>query len=620
VNKPDQYPALTSLRFVAALLVFLFHFQPEGRGWQVVATQGHVGVNIFFVLSGFLITLRYADGFARGAIRLKDYFVRRAARILPLYYAVFFLSLALGRGEPELSWALWPELTLTQALFGESIDTLVIPTSWSLTVEECFYATAPLLLIGVAWARRRAPRRPVAAAAAVLAGSTLVFLGMGVSVWTWLDGSGPAFLREPEHVLWHTLLGRFYDFAIGAFAAQAFAAGGRWKELLARPSAGLVATAVAVTLIGVSQWGMRAAGGLDSPQWAQVWSWSILLAPATALLILALTSSANPAARALGILPLEYLGKVSYALYLVQSTPLGKGLFYRLIPHTGDFTLVLLYAGMTLVSAALYELVEEPARKLVLRVAGLEKRAVAAPRAPISTPIRLATAGVLALSLALQCATWAMASLSRAAGPVPLEELRAAGLRDTDVHQALHNDVRWGRDVILAGIPRRWREGWRHDLRAPSGLYVFADGRAIPFSRREPAGDETAAFFRGPRAEHLAVRLTAMPQDLTLIRRWLPTEVRLHLSRLRQSPRECAAVGVLFAVVLALAFVALRRLAPRPALALALGLVLAWWVFGLYGQTWALGVIVGECAAGLVLAVRAAAWVGPADSALASRS
>jgi len=111
-----------------------------------------------------------------------------------------------------------------------------------------------------------------------------------------------------------------------------------------------------------------------------------------------------------------------------------------------------------------------------------------------------------------------------------------------------------------------------------------------------------------------------MPQDLTLIRRWLPTEVRLHLSRLRQSPRECAAVGVLFAVVLALAFVALRRLAPRPALALALGLVLAWWVFGLYGQTWALGVIVGECAAGLVLAVRAAAWVGPADSALASRS
>jgi len=618
VNKPDQYPALTSLRFVAALLVFLFHFQPEGAAWQIVAPEGHVGVNIFFVLSGFLITLRYADGFARGGIRLSEYFVRRAARILPLYYAVFFLSLALGRGEPELSWALWPELTLTQALFGESVQTLVIPTSWSLTVEECFYATAPLVLWGIA--RARTPRRPLLSAAMVLAVVTLVLFALGALVWTILDGRGPGFLRAPDQVVRHTIFGRFYDFAIGAFAARLFSAGGRWKDVLARRWPGLAATAVAAVLVGVSQWGMHAAGGVDGPHWAQAWSWSVLLAPATALLILALTSPGNPAARALGIAPLEYLGKVSYALYLVQSTPLGKGLFYRLIPHTGDFTLVLLYAGMTLVSAALYELVEEPARKLVLRVAGLEKRAVAAPRAPISTPIRLATAGVLALSLALQCATWAMASLSRAAGPVPLEELRAAGLRDTDVHQALHNDVRWGRDVILAGIPRRWREGWRHDLRAPSGLYVFADGRAIPFSRREPAGDETAAFFRGPRAEHLAVRLTAMPQDLTLIRRWPPTEVRLHLSRLRQSPRECAAVGVLFAVVLALAFVALRRLAPRPALALALGLLLAWWVFGLYGQTWALGVIVGECAAGIVLAVRAAAWVGPADRALASRS
>jgi peptidoglycan/LPS O-acetylase OafA/YrhL len=609
-----QYPALTSLRFVAALLVFLFHFEPEGSLWQIVASQGHVGVNIFFVLSGFLIALRYADGFAQGRIRLGEYFIRRAARILPLYYAVLFLSLALGRGEPPLSLALLPELTLTQALFGESVNHLVIPTSWSLTVEECFYATAPLLLVGLGWAKARVPRRPMTAAALLLLLVTIVLLAAGAAIWTVLDGRGPGFLRAPEQVVRHTFFGRFYDFATGVLAAGLFAAGGRWREVLARRWPAAAATAVGALLVLVSQWGMFAAGGIDGPHWAQAWSWSALLAPATALVIVALTSAANPAARALGTAPFVYLGKVSYALYLVQLTPLGKGLFYRLIPHTGDITVVFLYAGMTLVSALLYELVEEPARKLVLRVFGLERET--APRAPASVPLRLAAAGVVAAVLAVQCATWAMASLARAAGPVTMAELRAAGLRETDVHQALHNDVRWGRDVLLAGIPRRWREGWRHDLRAPNSVYVFADGSSIPFSRREPPGGHAAAFFRGPRAEHLAVRITAMPRDLTLVREWPPTEARLHLARLAESPRECALVAGICAVVFGLAFVALRRSSPRSAVVIASGLWLAWWIFELHGHGWAIGILVAECAAVLAFAARAATPAADAAAAL----
>src|SRR5688572_9369775 len=107
----NHYPALTSLRFLAALLVFLFHFPPVGPAWDVLGGEGHVGVNIFFVLSGFLIALRYAEGFARGEIHVGEYFVRRAARILPLYYAVFFLSLGLARSETLFSTSLLPELT-----------------------------------------------------------------------------------------------------------------------------------------------------------------------------------------------------------------------------------------------------------------------------------------------------------------------------------------------------------------------------------------------------------------------------------------------------------------------------------------------------------------------------
>src|SRR6185295_17433319 len=312
-EKNDQFAALTSLRFLAALLVFVFHFQPRSGGLEVVIGQGHVGVGIFFVLSGFLITLRYFPDQARGEFRIGEYFLRRAARILPLYYTVFILSLYLANGGLSFADRL-PEWTLTQALFGESLHLFAIPTSWSLTVEECFYALAPLVFLAIAAAQRRAPRRPLLAAGGVLG----------------------------------------------------------------RPGPGLLATGGATALIVAAQWGMREAGGIDGPRWAQAWGWDLLLAPAAAALIVSLTSEGNPVARALGVRPLVYLGKVSYALYLVQLTPIGKGLFYRVLPRNDDAALVALYVGVTAVSAILYELVEEPARRLILRWAGRER---AAPRA-----------------------------------------------------------------------------------------------------------------------------------------------------------------------------------------------------------------------------------------------
>src|SRR6266568_3196818 len=190
-GKNDQFSALTSLRFLAALLVFVYHFQPRSGVLQVVIGQGHVGVGVFFVLSGFLITLRYFPDQARGELRLGEYFLRRAARILPLYYTVFILSQLLASGGLSFADRL-PEWTLTQALFGDSLHLFVIPTSWSLTVEECFYAFAPVVFLAIAAAQRRVPRRPMLAAAAVLAGVTLLLFAAGVAIWTVLRGRGVA--------------------------------------------------------------------------------------------------------------------------------------------------------------------------------------------------------------------------------------------------------------------------------------------------------------------------------------------------------------------------------------------------------------------------------------------
>ena len=606
-GKSDQFAALTSLRFLAALLVFVYHFQPRSGVLKVVIGQGHVGVGLFFVLSGFLITLRYFPDQARGEFRLGEYFLRRAARILPLYYTVFILSQYLASGSLSFADRL-PEWTLTQALFGESLHLFVIPTSWSLTVEECFYATAPLVFLAIAAAQRRAPRRPTLAAAAVLIGLTVFLFAAGATIWTLLDGRGPGFLRDPEKVALHTLFGRFYDFACGAFAALLFAspASTRWRRVLGRPFPALLATCSAAALIVTAQWGMQEAGGLDGPRWAWAWSWDLMLPLAAASLVISLTFAANPLARILSVSPFVYLGKVSYALYLVQLTPIGKGLFYRVLPRTDDVALLALYLGITAVSAILYELVEEPARRLILRTGGLER---SSPGRTAPTLVRLGAAAALALSLASQSATWAVASVSESLGPVTLAEVRAAGVRARDLMTLPAEALSTGRGGVLqVGLPRAWREGWGDDLHAPSRLRVFADGAPLPFFRREPAGRGEVAFFRRPQAAMLSVRTASGPAEIVVVRESPLVSANVQLTRLLSLPHEAAAVAALFAAVLLLGTIALggRLLSPRVMVAAALGALVLWRALELYDRPWGPVLLTAECAAVMLVAIRAA--------------
>ena len=162
---------------------------------------------------------------------------------------------------------------------------------------------------------------------------TVTLFATGIAVCRALDGRGPGFLHRPEEVVLHTLFGRFYDFACGIYAANVFAWWKwPWRSAPARRRAGIAGTLGATLLILASMAAMHEAGGIEGDHWAAAWTWELLLAPATALLILSLTEGNNPIARCLGIRPLVYLGKVSYALYLIQLTPLGKGLFYKLLP------------------------------------------------------------------------------------------------------------------------------------------------------------------------------------------------------------------------------------------------------------------------------------------------
>lgn len=198
-------PELDSLRGIACLMVLFFHgfanhFRAEGlsglpRMFFYVTSYGWTGVNLFFVLSGFLITgillsAREEPQFYR------RFYIRRGLRILPPYFAVILLLILLSQAKLLLQPAGWPFIGLSLAylsnltpLFGVPIQYRVL---WSLAVEEHFYLLWPTF---VRWLRLGGTA--VAAGAICLlalfsriAAFRLGYDPLGYATWLVADGLG----------------------------------------------------------------------------------------------------------------------------------------------------------------------------------------------------------------------------------------------------------------------------------------------------------------------------------------------------------------------------------------------------------------------------------------------
>src|SRR5262249_20798133 len=131
-----------------------------------------------------------------------------------------------------------------------------------------------------------------------------------------------------------------------------------------------------------------------------------VVAAASALVVLALTCPRAPLTRLLSVRPAVYLGRVSYALYLIQLTPLGSGLLFHVLPGREGVALPVLYLGMTAVSALLFELVEEPGRVTLLAL--WKRRSLDAARTRLAGNASLA---ILLAALCAQHALWAVETL-----------------------------------------------------------------------------------------------------------------------------------------------------------------------------------------------------------------
>lgn len=149
----NHIPSLDGLRAGAVLIVFIGHSLTMPAVWP-----GHVGVTVFFFLSGFLITtLLRSEYLRKGRISLKAFYLRRAFRILPAAYATIALAVIVGSvgllPSTTTGWGILAELfnytnyyLITTGSEGLPPETSML---WSLAVEEHFYLVFPVVMIAL---------------------------------------------------------------------------------------------------------------------------------------------------------------------------------------------------------------------------------------------------------------------------------------------------------------------------------------------------------------------------------------------------------------------------------------------------------------------------------------
>ncbi|MFA6157096.1 acyltransferase family protein [Mesorhizobium sp.] len=226
IDKRDHglRPEIQGLRGVAVALVVIFHI------WPAVLPGGYVGVDVFFVISGYLITGLLARMALRdGHISLTAFYSRRVRRLLPA--ALLTLLVALAGTLVLLSSARWEETAIQVAasalysqnwrLAWQAVDYLgaeeaasPVQHYWSLSIEEQFYIVWPVLMMAVLWLARRFRQPPRAALLVALA---VVFAGsLAVSVFvTRSDPAGAYFFTHTR--LWELALGALLALAVHDF-------------------------------------------------------------------------------------------------------------------------------------------------------------------------------------------------------------------------------------------------------------------------------------------------------------------------------------------------------------------------------------------------------------------
>ena len=340
---PANLKQLTSLRFFAALWVVAYHYWPSlTGGYPALVDKGYLGVELFFVLSGFILAHVYLDDMGARRLNYGRFLWARLARIYPVHLVVLGAiglmgALALALGYPlthqVMVWSVLPQTLLLVHAWGTASISAWNHPSWSISAEWFAYVFFPLFA-GAAWALRG---RPVLA--------VLGALGLVAVLY-------PAFERLAGFPLTRATT------AWGALRiVPCFTLGCAVNLLWRRRAVGDAAPALALTCLTTGA--ILAAAVLQAPD--------LLLVMLFGALIFGLACMAGSGSRRLTAAPLVYLGEVSFALYMVcipwelAFSKVAQRLFGADEQLPPGLWLVQ-FAGAVAVAMLVHHLVERPAR------------------------------------------------------------------------------------------------------------------------------------------------------------------------------------------------------------------------------------------------------------------
>ncbi len=361
VEPRADLPALTGIRGLAAWFVVLYHIRVGAVSYlpgelSFVLSKGYLAVDLFFMLSGFVLWLNYSDRLRRGGLgAVPKYLARRVARIWPLHLfilamTVVYAGLVAAQSELNTVHYPWEELPLHVLLihnWGFTGGLTWNDPSWSISGEAAAYLLFPVIVLGIDW-RRLSPALGIAALL-ILAALLAAIMGWhGAEI---LDRDIPRF----------GLLRAMTEFSMGTIVCAL------WQRWCARPRP-------AIALAGALSGGAVALGlATDAPE-------TLVVPLFLAGLLLALALTAGHRGNPLAARPIHYLGEISYSTYLVHFLLyiVFKILFVEdpanVPPGLIGLFLLLTFAA----SVALYHGIERPAQRWLNRLFDrrLERRPV----------------------------------------------------------------------------------------------------------------------------------------------------------------------------------------------------------------------------------------------------
>jgi len=372
-TRKPPLPALTGIRTLLAFNIVLFHFTPPHLGLLYpIVNNGYVFVNVFFLISGYILTYNYAD---RAATLVKrEFWLARFSRLYPVYLLALIVSFRMlqlewdARSHAEFFQGLMLTPLLLQG-WSPTLATFWNTVAWTLSTEVMLYAAFPWLI------RARWPRKPAHLVLLILAFWLINLIPS--SLYLLLN---PDHLTGPVTRYTSTHLIRFLKYTPLPYVCT-FLAGitlGRLQlSLLITQRQRLAVAAAALAALGLFFYAVV-------PRVPYLIMHGGLVMPLFAALVFGL-SGPHLISSVFSWRPLLLIGESSYCLYLLHFNGFNLihtyGLPERL--HLAALDPWLSYAMLILASLAAYRFVEQPARKAILRHLS-RRNAVAIPAVTLS--------------------------------------------------------------------------------------------------------------------------------------------------------------------------------------------------------------------------------------------